>query len=192
MLNIKNIILAIILLLFASSASARECKLPSEWKSLCPVLESSINQTIPKMKLEEMEAVQLEQFLSSKNLDFKNLTKLQHELPKTVVELLMSIRFRHVSHLDAELMGQYLAEVVSSCGFQNLKSFDNNTSHIIGREWDEIDYSGEGMTWQKQKEKYAIYGVVNFKKVDSLKKFFPVEAKLPYFIKKYKYGNCKL
>ena len=34
---------------------------------------------------------------------------------------------------------------------------------IIGREWHEIDYSGESMTWQKQKIKYAPYGISNFK-----------------------------
>ena len=42
----------------------------------------------------------------------------------------------------------------------------NNTSHIIGRNWWEINYSGENMTWQGQKTKYAPYGITDFKSVE--------------------------
>ncbi|MEY4463852.1 MAG: hypothetical protein RLZZ81_823 [Pseudomonadota bacterium] len=83
-------------------------------------------------------------------------------------------------------MAKYLQEFIKSYNFQNVAAFENNTSHIIGRQWHEIDYFGEGMTWQGQKAKYAPYGIVGFKSVDCLKKFFQVESKLPYFAKIYK------
>ena len=54
---------------------------------------------------------------------------------------------------------KYLQELIEYYNFQNVAAFDENTSHIIGRQWHEIDYSGEGMTWQGQKAKYARYGV---------------------------------
>ncbi|KIJ88837.1 hypothetical protein [Rickettsia asembonensis] len=83
-------------------------------------------------------------------------------------------------------MAKYLQELVGFYNFQNVAAFDENTSHIIGRQWHEIDYSGESMTWQGQKAKYARYDITDFKSVDCLKKFFKVESKLPYFTKIYK------
>jgi len=41
------------------------------------------------------------------------------------------------------------------------------------------------MTWQSQKKKYAPYGITNFKSLDNLEKFFPIESKLPYFARIY-------
>jgi hypothetical protein len=97
----------------------------------------------------------------------------------------MAINKRGVDFKEAELMAKYLKEFVDRCQFQNVTAFDNNTSHIIGREWHEIDCSGEGMSWKKQKEKYAAYGILNFKSLENLKKFFSIESQLPYFKKIY-------
>ena len=36
---------------------------------------------------------------------------------------------------------------------------------------------------EKQQLKYKPYGITNFKTLDNLTKFFPVEAELPYFKK---------
>ena len=91
--------------------------------------------------------------------------------------------------MSAEEMAQYLYEPTGLFQFEKLFAFDENTSHIIGRDWQEIDYSGEGMTWQKQQAVYQPYGIVNFKSVIYLKKFFPVESKLPYFKKTYRPKN---
>jgi hypothetical protein len=56
----------------------------------------------------------------------------------------------------------------------------------MGRQWHEIDYSGEGMTWEKQKAFYAPYGIDHFKSLACLEEFFKVESQLPYFRKIYK------
>ncbi|HXH55368.1 MAG TPA: hypothetical protein VNK03_06485 [Gammaproteobacteria bacterium] len=184
------IILLIGTLIFLPPAYARECRLPKAWKSVCNILEQRVNQTSPKMKLKESEVVALEQFLATRT--FVNIDELQSLLPKTSIELLIAIRFRAVSSKEAESIAHYLKDIVGSCQFQNIKAFDNNTSHIIGREWHEIDYSGEGMTWKKQQAPYAPYGITNFKTLENVKKFFPVESKLPYFKKIYKPLPCKI
>jgi len=119
------------------------------------------------------------------NTNSPYLLTLKKIMPKTTTELLMATYNRGVSTNEAEKMAAYLIDQVKYFHFKNLSAFDNNTSHIIGREWHEIDYSGENMTWQDQKKKYAAYGITNFKLLENLKKYIPVESKLPYFNKIY-------
>ncbi len=114
------------------------------------------------------------------------LEALEKIAPKTTQQLRISIQSRNLPAEEAEKMAAYLVEVIRDFQIQNVGAFDLNTSHIIGREWHEIDYSGEGMTWQAQQKKYKPYGVVHFKSLKCLKSFFPVESKLPYFKKIYK------
>ena len=97
----------------------------------------------------------------------------------------MSVQNRGVTFVEAEKMAAYLEKFTLIYHFKYPKKFDENTSHIIGREWREIDYSGENITWQKQRLKYSPYGISNFKTEDNLKKFFSVESKLSYFKKIY-------
>lgn len=184
------IILLLGTLIFSQPVYARECRLPESWENLCDILEQRVSQTMPKMKLKESEVVALEQFLATRT--FVQIHALHSLLPKTSIELLMAIRFRGVPADEAQSIAHYLKDIVASCQFQNIKAFDNNTSHIIGREWHEIDYSGEGMTWKKQQEHYAPYGITNFRTLENVKKFFPVESKLPYFKKIYKPLHCKI
>lgn len=170
---------------YANPLLARECHLPTTWQSLCSVLQIRVEQTIPKMKLSETKARNLEIYLQTLHFNFKYLTLLQIQMPKTTVELLMATYDRGLNKNEADKMADYLTQQIHCFKFRNLPAFDNNTSHIIGREWHEIDYAGEGMTWKKQKEKYAPYGITDFKSLNNLKKFLPVESKLPYFNKIY-------
>ncbi|MBX9804943.1 MAG: hypothetical protein K2Y18_04215 [Alphaproteobacteria bacterium] len=174
------------MVLFAWHTGARECRLPSEWQELCRILNARVAQKQPKMKLEDAEASSLETFLRETKADLPNLNALKTILPKTTLELLMAIHKRGLSAEESELMAAYLKDLTAAFQFQNVGAFDNNTSHIIGREWHEIDYTGEGMTWKKQRAKYAPYGITHFKSLDCLEKFFPVEARLPYFRTSYK------
>jgi hypothetical protein len=103
---------------------------------------------------------------------------------------LRAVAFRDVDIKDAEEIAKYLKTMVVNFNFQNIGAFDENTSHIIGRNWHEIDYSGEGMTWEKQKEKYKKHDITNFKTIENIKLFFPVESKLPYFKKIYRPLNA--
>lgn len=165
---------------------ARECRMPHQWQALCPILQSRVAQKKPKMKLLESDVKSLEDFLNSTRCDFPHLNDLQDVLPKTTLELLMAIHNRGLSSDEAELMADYLKKLAEKFEFQNIAAFDENTSHIIGREWHEIDYSGEGMTWEKQKAHYTPYGIEHFKSKNCLEKFFQVESKFPYFRKIYK------
>ncbi len=183
----KKIMMTIIFagLLLIPSTVARECQLPQQWQKLCCILNARVAQTQSKMKLEESEAVSLENSLNSPH-NFPHLEELQVVLPKTTLELLMAIHKRELPKEEAELMADYLKGVIEAFQFQNVGAFDENISHIIGRQWHEIDYSGEGMTWKKQKTFYAPYGIEHFKSRECLEKFFKVESKLPYFRKIYK------
>lgn len=178
-------ILMIFFMMVMSSSYGRTCQLSEKWNSLCCVLEYRTSQSTPKMKLTEKTAKEFEHFLNTQIVQTQPFNKLKMILPKTTVELLMGIQFRGVSYEEAEKIAQYLIKMTQDYQFKNIKYFDNNTSHIIGREWNEIDYSGEGMTWQKQKLKYERSHITNFKTLDNIRRFFPVESKLPYFAKIY-------
>jgi hypothetical protein len=186
-----KVIIVLSVLSFSILSDARECNLPEQWKNLCSILEERIQQSSLKMKLKEDDVSSLEQFLSNKTFNFHHLKVLEKVLPKTTVELLIALQSRGVSFEEVEAIAQYLGKLVASFGFENVRAFDSNTSHIIGREWHEIDYSGEGMSWEKQRKKYAPHGIKNFKTVDILRKFFLVESKLPYFKKIYKPTFCE-
>lgn len=185
-------ILILVLIIFPYNIYARECKLNNKWDTLCKVLEKRVEQTCPKMKLKEKEAFEIEEFINKTHFNFTHLHELQKILPKTTIELLMSVKHRGVTLSESDLMAEYLKEIVKSCKFKNIEAFDNNTSHIIGRDFYEIDYSGEPLTAYRQQEKYNKYGVTDFKTVENLKQFFPVESKLPYFQKIYRPGRCKI
>jgi hypothetical protein len=91
-----------------------------------------------------------------------------------------------VSRAEAERMAEYLQKIHAALKFQNPAPFDENCSHVIGREWHEIDYRGEGMTWENQKRIYARHRVAHFRDVENLERFFRVESKAPYFQKLYR------
>jgi hypothetical protein len=166
--------------------------LPNEWSELTPLLKARVSQQRAKMKISKKRALSFNEFLESLDKEkTKQLLKLKNELPKTTLELLMAVHERGLSLKEANRMAEYLSSLVNKFSFQTPKPFDENTSHIIGREWHEIDYSGENLTWQKQKAHYLPYGIKDFKSKENLEKFFRVESKLPYFRKIYrpKYPN---
>jgi hypothetical protein len=183
----KIIIFLTLIFISIKPCYARECKiLDTEWSEFCIVLQKRTAQTQAKMKLSEAEATEFEKFLLTSKLVFTNCQELKNYLPKTTLELMRAVAFRDVDIKDAEVIAKYLKNMVVNFNFQNIGAFDENTSHIIGRDWHEIDYSGEGMTWEKQKEKYKKYAITNFKTIENIKLFFPVESKLPYFKKIYR------
>ena len=160
--------------------------LPDQWSGLSKVLDSRLHQSKPKMKLDQSDITSLTQFLDHLTISTPNLMQLQKLLPKTTIELLRSVADRGVEMDEVEKMAAYLEKIVVGFGFENTVAFDENTSHIIGREWSEIDYTGEGMTWEGQRGKYLPYGIVSFRSLDCLEKFFVVESKLPYFRRIYR------
>ncbi len=188
----KNFHMAILLLLInllsckTVLAMSRGYEFPAQWLPLKPVIIKGVNQKKPKMKLSQKQAESLIGFLNKLQEPTPSLERLEKIMPKTTVELLRSVEYRNVPLAEAEKMAAFLYNLLQELQLQNPAPFDENTSHIIGRDWSEIDYSGENMTWQNQQKKYQPYGIANFKTVDNLEKFFPVESKLPYFRKIYR------
>jgi hypothetical protein len=183
----KKWVLILLMAVYTSLVQAK-FEVPQGWAALKPVLVSRVNQHSPKMKLTEQEAESFSGFLTQLKDPTPDLHVLQKTLPKTTLELLRSVSERGVKLDEAEKMAAYLQSLIDKFKFQNMAVFDENTSHLIGRDWSEIDYSGEGMTWEKQRSIYLPHGVSDFKSADCLKKFFDVESKLPYFRKVYRPG----
>lgn len=174
--------ISIVLLMSTKCFAVDSVSLPKTFAPLSSILVAREVQTERKMKLNAEQVNDLSLYLKkAKADDFKQIQLLQKEMPKTALELLFAVQARGLAKEEAEKMAAFLIRVPKDYHIKKVAVFDENTSHIIGREWHEIDYSGEGMTWQGQKQKYAPYGITHFKSVDNLQKFFPVEARLPYF-----------
>lgn len=162
-----------------------EIGLLTDWIEFYSILCNRMSGTKNKMKLSKPQVQDFMAFLSALQTPTPELSKLKNSLPKTTLELLRAVASRGLALNEAERMAKYLEGVPISYGINNIAYFDENTSHIIGREWHEIDYIGEGMTWQGQKQKYAPYRITDFKSLDNLERFFPVESTLPYFRQAY-------
>lgn len=187
---IKFISISCIIMLFsnvvAANSSAINIQVPVAWSKFGSILQARYEQPQPKMKLSQAQINSFIIFLAKLKQPTPELLELQTTLPKTTLELMRAIESRGVTLAEAEQMALYLQTVPEKFTIKNVAAFDENTSHIIGREWSEIDYDGESMTWQKQQLKYKSYGITNFKTLENLTKFLPVESKLPYFIKVYR------
>lgn len=178
---------AILMIISFNSFGSDVSSIPYQWSPLKKIIVLRHEQAESKMKLTTQQVDSLIDYLKTlDSRDLSRLQKLQKVLPKTTLELLFAIQARGLDKNEADKMAVYLKQVPNEYHVKNLAAFDENTSHIIGREWHDIDYSDEGMTWEGQKEKYSSYGITNFKTLDNLKKFFPVESKLPYFDQTYR------
>lgn len=170
---------------YASDSTHLVNSLTPTWEPFKPILIQRLNQKAQKMQLNTEQVESFVQYLNQLKASTTNLNQLQKIMPKTSLELLMATHNRNLLLSEAEKMAAYLDILAHKYNFKNINAFDENTSHIIGRKWHEIDYSGENMTWRKQQLKYQPYGIIDFKSVDTLNKFFVVESKLPYFNKSY-------
>jgi len=185
--KLSSLVLVFSCLFIAPSASM--ANVPKAWAPLSITLLGRYEQQEPKMKLNEQQVENFISYLNKLKTPTPELIKLQTKLPKTTLELLRATQSRGVDLAEAEKMASYLYTLVDKCKFKHVNKFDENTSHIIGRDWPEIDYTGEGMTWEAQRLKYLPYGIEDFRSAAQLAKFFPVEAKLPYFNKVYEPEN---
>ena len=138
------------------------------------------------MKLAPDEGLRAAGYLADDLPAMPNARELAAVMPKTALELVRSVRERGVERAEAERMAAYLVALRAALKPGNPAAFDENCSHVVGREWHEIDYRGEGMTWENQKRVYARYGVTSFRDAGNLQRFFRVEADAPYFRKLYR------
>lgn len=111
---------------------------------------------------------------------------LHSVMPRSTVELARAVTERGVSVEEAQAIARYLFEVVQVLGFERLAVFDDNHSHVIGREWHEIDYTGENMTWQGQRDDWSRKGVTSFEKAIYIHAYFSGAEKLPHWKRVYR------
>lgn len=107
-------------------------------------------------------------------------------MPRSTVELARAVRERGVTLAEADDIAAYLVRVVKALAFDRLDTFDENHSHVTGREWHEIDYTGEGMTWQSQRAYWAPRGVPSFETRAAIHAYFIGAEKLPHWQKVYR------
>ena len=138
------------------------------------------------MKLSEEEAARATEELQEELPSMPEAQELLESTPKTSIELVRSVRERGVPRDEAERMAAYLLLARTALAMDNPNPFDENCSHVVGREWQDIDYRDEGMTWQKQQAIYQPKGVAHFKDVANLRQFFQIESRAPYFQKLYR------
>jgi hypothetical protein len=155
------------------------------WPALADILASRVVQTRRKMKLTEDEATRAALALIEELPSLPHARQLLEPMPKATIELIRSVRERAVPRDEAERMAEYLLQARTALAMANPGPFDENCSHVVGREWQDIDYRDEGMTWQKQRAIYQPKGIAHFKDVANLRQFFRVESSLPYFRKLY-------
>jgi hypothetical protein len=150
------------------------------------VIETRVSQTKPKMKLEPEQGLSVARYVHEALPSMPEARALSHTMPKTVVELVRSTYERGVSTREGESMARYFSHLLDHLKPRNLPALDENCSHVVGRDWQEIDYSGEPLTWQKQKRVYTAQGVPHFKDAATLERFFRVESQARYFDELYR------
>lgn len=107
-------------------------------------------------------------------------------MPRSTVELARAVRERGVPVEGADEIARYLVRVVEVLQFDRLSVFDENHSHVTGRQWHEIDYSGEGMTWQGQRDYWTPRGVRSFTRAADIHAYFVGAEKLPHWNRVYR------
>ncbi len=149
------------------------------------ILEARVTQK-KKMKLTREQARDAAAYLLQDLPGMKNARRLYGKMPRSTIELLRAVNERDVPREDAEEIAGYLLCFTGAMGFRNLRQLDSNHSHIIGREWHQIDYSGEGMTWQSQKKFGVSRGIHDFRKAIHIHRYFTFASGQPYFKRIYR------
>jgi len=150
------------------------------------VLVSRVAQEEHKYKLSEEQATEIARYFLSDLAEMPASRKLLDVMPRTTVELVRATRERGVAQSEAEEIADYLFLVTKSMRFGNLRGVDVSHSHVVGREWWQIDYSGEPMTWEEQQRDWEPLGVVNFKKASYIRAYFKHVSKMRFFKRVYR------
>ena len=155
-------------------------------KEAIAIIEARAAQRAPKMKLDADQASATLGHLR-RQLDRSSALRRLHSLmPHSTVELCRAIGERGVAPAEGDRIAEYLAHLVLVLEFGNLRQFDINHSHVTGRQWHEIDYSGESMTWQGQKKYWSKRGVGDFKTAEQVHAYMKSAFRLPHFALVYK------
>jgi hypothetical protein len=148
------------------------------------VIEERIAQAKPKMKLTREQGLAAATALVE--LDRDAFRELHAVMPRSTIELARAVRERGVPVDEAEAIARYLVRVTQALSFERLATFDDNHSHVTGRDWPDIDYTGEGMTWQSQRADWEPKGVTNFKRASFIHAYFVGAERLPHWKRVYR------
>jgi hypothetical protein len=148
------------------------------------VIAARVAQQKPKMRLTRDEALAAARALLE--LDREPFRALHAVMPRSTVELARAVRERGVTIEQADAIARYLVAVVRALDFERLAVFDENHSHVTGRDWPDIDYSGERMTWQSQRDDWSPRGVKSFKRATYIHAYFVGAERLPHWKKVYR------
>lgn len=149
------------------------------------VIEGRLAQRSPKMKLDEAAALVAARAVLA-HADPAGLRALHAVMPRSAVELARAIDARGLPRADAAEIAAYLVRAVAAIDPGRRATFDDNHSHVTGRHWHEIDYRGEGMTWQGQRAYWAPRGVVDFRTAASIHAYFVGAERLPHWRRVYR------
>ncbi len=136
-----------------------------------------------KMEINEEEAFAISLYMIEPQSE--QISALSQVLPKASIELVRSIHERNVLPDDANGIAEFLTRFLDEQNMRRPDKFDENLSHVIGRQWKEIDYSGEGMTWQKAKSIFEPMGIPDFKTAEHVERYYQWESKQAYFRRLY-------
>jgi hypothetical protein len=151
------------------------------------IIEARMAQTKPKMKLSAEQGLAAVNAIVDLDREMRDaLLALHAVMPRSTVELARAVRERGVPLDEAEAIARYLVRVVEALSFERLATFDENHSHVTGRDWPDIDYTGEGMTWQGQKADWEPKGVTSFKRATFIHAYFVGAERLPHWKRVYR------
>lgn len=149
------------------------------------IIEERVAQSEPKMKLTPAAGAAAVGYLATHLERSADLRRLHGVMPHSTVELARAIEERGVTADEADRIARYLVHLTHTLDFAKLRRFDINHSHVTGRAWHEIDYTGEGMTWQGQQKYWAKKGVIDFKRAAHIHAYMIRAYRMPHFARAY-------
>ncbi|MFH2106558.1 MAG: hypothetical protein ABII22_04805 [Candidatus Micrarchaeota archaeon] len=130
-----------------------------------------------------------------------NLQELYDKMPKSMAQL----DTRMKDHFEELVkMKVFMLKFIQKHKMGNLKQFDENASHVLGRKFDEIDYrpdverlrkAGRPITLRKlvERQRTSLSRVMgsppDFTSLEKIEKYYTWEEKQAYFRKIYKPGQ---
>lgn len=157
-----------------------------ELAEIVEILRGRVAQKSPKMKLSGEQARDAALYTIDWISSVDSGRSLADTLPHSTIELARAVNERGVRPADSVDIAAYLLAFTKALRFGNLRRLDINHSHVIGRDWPDIDYTGESMTWQSQKKYWQPKGVIDFKKAEHIHAYFRGAHDLPHFARVYK------
>ncbi|MFH0884746.1 MAG: hypothetical protein V1861_03480 [Candidatus Micrarchaeota archaeon] len=164
-----------------ASPTTAQTPLSDVYPALSGIINGRVAQASPKMKLTPEQGRLAESYLRADLPSMQSTALLASRMPKTAVELVRSVHERGVTREDAEGMAAYLNRMLDTTGMSRLDKFDECCSHVLGRRWGQIDYSGESLDPQRQERFYSSRGVPDLLTAENVRRYFAVESKMPYF-----------